>query len=105
MASKAGIMALPQTTIELDGETYLVDAMPATVSLEVQQELMKTGGVPSVELIKRIIIGSVSYKNKNIDKNSFDIIFARRTTHLYELTNQIIQWNMPDLFTESGTDE
>jgi len=103
--AKTAIMALPQTTIDVDGESYLVDAMPATVALEVQRELMESGGVPSIELIKRIIIGSISYKNKNIDKNSFDIIFARRTTHLYELTNQIIQWNMPDLFTESGTDE
>lgn len=103
--AKTAIMALPQTTIEVDGESYLVDAMPATVALEVQQELMKSGGVPSIELIKRIICGSVSYNNKNIDAKSFDIIFARRTTHLFELTNQIIQWNMPDLFTESGTDE
>ena len=103
--AKTAIMALPQTTIDVDGESYLVDAMPATVALEVQRELMESGGVPSIELIKRIIIGSISYKNKNIDKNSFDIIFARRTTHLFELTNQIIQWNMPDLFTESGTDE
>lgn len=103
--AKASILALPQTTIEVDGESYLIDAMPATVALEVQQELMKSGGQPSVELIKRIICGSVSYNNKNIDNKSFDIHFARRTTHLFELTDQIIRWNMPDLFTEDGTDE
>jgi hypothetical protein len=98
------ILALPQTTIEVDNVSYLVDAMPATVALEVQEEIMKNNGQPSIKLIKRIICGSVSLDNKNITEKSFDIIFARRTGHLYNLATEIIKWNMPDLFTESDTE-
>ena len=103
--AKATLMVLPQTEITVDETTYTVNAMTATAALEAQMELMESGGVPSIKLIKKLICGNVSVDNKDINDKSFDIIFARRTGHLYSLANEIIKWNMPDLFTESGTDE
>lgn len=98
------ILVLPQTEVEVDGVTYLIDAMPATVSLEVQEDLMKADGKPDIKLVKRVVCGSVSLSGKMIDAKSFDIIFARKTMHLYKLVDEIIQWNFSDVFT-SGTEE
>ena len=99
------IYALPQTTVEVDDISYLITAMPATVSLEVQKEIMDNMGEPSISTVKRVICGSATLDGKDITEKSFDIIFARRTGHLYKLASEIITWNMPDLFQNEGTDE
>jgi len=99
------ILALPQTEVEVDGVTYLITAMPASVSLEIVEELMKLEGArPGMALVKRIVCGSVSLNGADITAKTFDIIFSRKTVHLYKLVDAVIQWNMEDVFT-SGTEE
>ena len=53
--AKATLMVLPQTEITVDETTYTVNAMTATAALEAQMELMESGGVPSIKLIKKLV--------------------------------------------------
>lgn len=97
---KSPIFALPQEHIEVDGVTYLVEAMPASVALEIQEELFKNDGQMNMKLIKRIVCGSVSVDGKEIDQKSFDIVFARKTSHVRKLVQAILEWNFADDFLE-----
>lgn len=103
----AAIFALPQTTIEVDGTHYLVDAMPASVALEIQEAIFDNDGKITMKLIKRVVCGSVSVDGKAINEKSFDVVFARKTSHLRKLVNEILIWNFEDadFLEESVTEE
>lgn len=103
----AAIFALEQTTLDVDGKEYLVEAMAASVALEVQETIFKNDGTIDMKLIKRVICGSVSVGGRAINEKSFDIVFARKTTHLRKLVHAILEWNFEDadFLEESVTEE
>lgn len=94
------ILALPQTTIEVDGEQYLVDAFPATAGLEYLDKLMATEFKLDPKTIKSMIVSSVSKDGKRITDKTFDIIFAKKTAHLTKLIGEVVKFNFDDVFTE-----
>lgn len=99
---KQQIMALPQTTITVGGEEYLVTALSATDALMFQEKQLQSmvdadQGKAKVDLtdIKKIVCKCVSKDNMQITEKTFDIIFARRTSHLQELFSEILEYNFP----------
>lgn len=100
-------LALPQTTIELGGEEYLIEALPATQALEFMEKYQDSieSGKSDLKVMKEIICRSVHKDNKAIDAKRFDIIFARKFRHLSELYQEVLKFNFEDLFTESEGSE
>jgi hypothetical protein len=101
----AKIQVLPQETITVGEDEYLITALGATDALVLQEELLESDFKLSNETLKKLICGTVSKDNKQITPASFDIIFARRTRHLNKLAQEVVKYNFEDVFTESGTDE
>lgn len=99
---KQQIIALPQTTITVGDEEYLVTALSATEALQFQEKQLQQmvdadQGKAKVDLtdIKKIVCKCVSKDNMQITEKTFDIIFARRTSHLQELFSEILEYNFP----------
>lgn len=104
MVSK--IMALPQETLEVDGEEYLVTAMAATDGLQFMEKYMESldTGKHDLSVIKQVICKYVCKDNKSITENVFNIIFARRLVHLQKLFQEVLKYNFEDVFTEPDTE-
>jgi len=101
------IKALPQETIEVGGEEYVVTAMSATDGLafmEKYQADMDTGK-SDLKVMKGVIKAYVTKDNKIIDDKTFDIIFARKYMHLQQLYAEVIKYNFSDVFQAPGTEE
>lgn len=109
----ASILALPQETIEVDDREYLVTAMTATDALVFQEKHLQklvdaeNGNKADVDFsdIKKIICKYVSYENKQLTEKTFDIIFARKTTHLHKLFEAVLAYNFNDPLEQSGSEE
>lgn len=101
------ILALPQDTIDVDGEEYLVSAMPATeglIFMEKYQEALDAGKA-DLSQMKQIICKYVSKDSMQITAKSFDMIFARKYAHLQKLYQEVLQFNFSEVFQEPGSDE
>lgn len=101
------IQFLPQESITVDGEDYLVSAMPATqglIFMEKYQEAIDTGKA-DLSQMKQIICKYVSKDNIQITEKSFDMIFARKYAHLQKLYQEVLQYNFSEVFQEAGSDE
>lgn len=105
--AKQQILALPQEIVEVDGESYLVGAMPATAALQFMESHLSNINEGKIDLsvIKQIVCKYVSKDNMAIDANKFDIIFARKTAHLQRLFDAVLKYNFEDVFTESDSEE
>jgi hypothetical protein len=102
--------ALEQTTVELtlkngDVRNYLLTAIPALPALQLKDELYKNDFVLDPTSIKRMVCGCAAFENKQITDKSFDILFARKSSHLQELVGEILKWNFEELFMEDDTEE
>lgn len=100
-------VALPQTTIEVDGVEYLITALPATYALEFMERYQDaiSSGKSDLSTMKEVIVKSVCKDNKPITEKSFDIIFARKFKLLSKLYNEVLQYNFEDVFQESDDSE
>lgn len=100
-------VALPQETIEVDGEEYTLNAWPASFSLaflEKNAEILEQEK-PDYSLVKQVVIKSACKDNKLIDEKRFDILFSRKTAHLLNLYKEILNYNLGDLFTLPDSEE
>ena len=100
-------VALPQETLEVDGVSYLVTAMPATKGLqfmEAQQESIESGKA-DLALMKQVICAYVTKDGMQITDKSFDIVFARKFGHLRNLYQAVIEWNFGEVFEQDGGEE
>ena len=98
---------LEQTTITVDGEDYLVSAMPATkglVFIEKHQEAIDAGKA-DLSQMRKIICNYVSKDNMQITEKSFDITFSRRYAHLNKLYKEVLNFNFEELFQAPDTEE
>lgn len=100
-------VALPQETLTVDGEDYLVNAMPASAGLmfmEKHQEALDSGKA-DLSLMKEVVVKYISKDNKAISNASFDIIFARKLGHLGKLYKAYLDYNFEDVFTDPAGEE
>lgn len=98
---------LPQETLIVDDQEYMVSAMPATqglIFLEKYQEDMDTGKT-DLSVMKKIICTYVSKDNMAITEKKFDIIFARKFMHLQKLYKDVLAYNFSDVFQAPDTEE
>lgn len=104
-------MALETTLITVDGYKkgnevlsveYIVTKLPATKGLKVQMAL---AGELTVELIKDVIINSVSIGSVKLDDKKFDDYFSGRYNHLTELFNKVLEFNFDENFLENASEE
>lgn len=99
------VAVLPEITLTVDDESYLVRAFPATTGLEYLDKIIETNFKLDPATIKKMIVSSVSKDGKEITNTSFDIIFARKTNHLTKLVGEIIKFNYEDVFNEAVGEE
>lgn len=98
---------LPQETLEVGGEEYVVTAMSATDGLAFMEKYQADmdSGKSDLKVMKGVIKAYVTKENKIIDDKRFDIIFARKYMHLQQLYAEVIKYNFADVFQAPGTDE
>lgn len=101
---------LPQTQVTVDDMEYVLNALPTTLAVDIQNVLIENGNVegwrPDIDLVRKVVVGSqIQYEGKVIDKNLFEYHFARKSVHLYKLVDEIIKWNFEDVFTVSDSEE
>lgn len=101
---------LPQTEVSIDDMDYVLNALPTTLAVDIQNVLIENGSVegwrPDIDLVRKVVVGSqIQYEGKVIDKNLFEYHFARKSVHLYKLVDEIIKWNFEDVFTVSDSEE
>lgn len=100
-------VALPQTTIDIDGVEYLVTSFPATEGLrfmEAQQESIDNGKA-DLALMKQVICKYVCKDGIQITDKSFDVIFALKYGHLRKLYQEVIEYNFGEVFQDDGGEE
>lgn len=101
------IMALEQTTIEIDDKEYLITAMSATDALMFMEKNIDNVSKGKVDLsvMKHLITKYVSFENKQITDKSFDVIFSRKVGHLRKLFDSVMEYNFQDVFQEAAGEE
>jgi hypothetical protein len=98
---------LEQTTITVDGDDYLVTAMPATKGLmfiEKHQAAIDEGKA-DLSQMKQIICNYVSKDNMQITEKYFDLIFSKRYAHLNKLYKEVLNFNFEELFQAPDSEE
>lgn len=100
-------VGLPQETLTVDGEDYLVSAMTATAGLQFMEKHQEAidSGKADLSVMKEVVVRYVSKDNKAISNSSFDVIFARRLGHLRKLYNAYLDYNFEDVFTDPAGEE
>ena len=98
---------LEQTTITVDGEDYLVSAMPATKGLMFIEKYQSAidEGKADLSQMKQIICNYVSKDNMQITEKSFDILFSRKYARLNKLYKEVLSFNFEELFQAPDTEE
>ncbi len=101
---------LPQTEVSIDDMDYVLNALPTTLAVDIQNVLIENASIegwrPDIDLVRKVVVGSqIQYEGKVIDKNLFEYHFARKSVHLYKLVDEIIKWNFEDVFTVSDSEE
>ena len=98
---------LPQETLDVGGEEYVVTAMSATDGLLFMEKYQADmdSGKSDLKVMKGVIMGYVTKDNKMIDAKRFDILFARKYMHLQQLYAEVIKYNFADVFQAPGTEE
>ena len=80
---------LEQKEVEVGGEKYLITALGALKGLEYAPKLVDADN----KLIIQIITECVSHDNMPLSGEKFDKHFSRRYTAIYELFNEIVEFN------------
>lgn len=83
-----------QETFEIGGRKFTVTAWPTMFGLSVQERLM-SGLTP--ELMKEMIVKSVSVDSIAIDDKKFDQVFSRKYKELMELVQKVMQFNFGEV--------
>jgi len=98
---------LEQTTIDIDGVEYLVNALTTTQLLQFMESYQEEQekGKDDLSLRKRVICQSVSKDNQMITEKRFDVLFSRKYKHMTKLYMAVAAWNLPDFFEEPGSEE
>ena len=101
-------ISLEQTTVEVGGESYLVQAFPATYGLDVMQKMIKVASGESelsVQFMSDVIIRSVDYKGRRMDEKTFNIHFSRKYNEINELFEKIMEFNFGEASPNDGSDD
>lgn len=100
-------IALPQTTVEIGGEEYLITAFPATYALQFMEKYQEAidSGKSDLATMKEVICKCVTKDGKQITSERFDIIFSRGFKKLSKLYQEIISFNFSDLFTDPDSED
>lgn len=98
---------LPQETLNVGEEEYVVTAMSATDGLTFMEKYQADmdSGKSDLKVMKGVIMAYVTKDNKVIDSKRFDIMFARKYMHLQQLYAEVLKFNFADVFQAPGTDE
>lgn len=98
---------LPQETLNIDEDEYVITAMAATYGLAFMEKYQADmdSGKSDLKVMKEVIMGHVTKDNKGIDAKRFDTMFARRYMHLQKLYAEVLKYNFADVFQAPGTDE
>lgn len=108
-----GNIALPSEEFQVDDETYLITALPATKGLEFLEKYQQQidTGKADLSVMKQLICMSVTKDGKVIsDKTSngslsFDVMFARKLGHMRNLFNTLLEFNFGDVFSEAVSED
>lgn len=95
-----------ETTI--NGNKYIINALLATKGIDTMNALKKMqerGEDPDGFFIKDIVMSSVSYKNKAFDDKSFDIHFSKKWIELFQLFEEILEFNFDIKLDKNEEDE
>jgi len=84
--------------VTLGNTKYQIKLLPAIKGLQVMEELDKSRGVPSPELLRALVLESVTVNNIQPTGDWFDKHFARNYKELYNLFNEIVDFNFGDEF-------
>lgn len=100
-------IALQQEDVEVDGVSYMLTAWPASYALAFleKNEDQLSNGKTNYNLMRDVICSCVTKDNKQITTKSFDIIFSRKTKHLINLYQEVLKYNLDDLFTLPDSEE
>lgn len=97
----AEIYQRPTKEVEVQGETFVITALPALKALDLQMKL--TNGADGAT-IRDAIIQSVTKDNMAIDAKKFDTMFSGKIAMVMKLFSEIMEFNFHDPLGESDSD-
>lgn len=93
---------LEQKEVVIGGEKYLITAMGASEGLEYIPKI----GKETPSMVKEAIIKYVSHQGVKFDVSRFDKHFSKKYSEIYDLYNEIINFNFEGVISspneESG---
>lgn len=92
---------LEQKRVEVDGETYTLQALPATVGLDIQFKLAKAEDGLSATLMKQMVCNSVLVGSGLMTDKDFDVKFSKNYQPLMGLVKEIMEFNFHE-YDEEG---
>jgi len=101
-------MARQQTTINVDGQDYLVTKFPADFGWDLQSKLAEFAGLgkmPDAATMKEVICKGVAIGSVEFSAAKFNDHFSGKYTHLMKLFEEVLKYNFDENFTESDTNE
>lgn len=96
---------LQQKEVNIDGELYTLQQIPAFTGLEIQHKLMELaeqGTSWNAEVVLQVISMGVLKGSSLIDRKKFDTIFAGKTSHLINVFNCAVEYNFFEEDQETG---
>jgi hypothetical protein len=87
-----------QHTVEIDGNTYLITAMPTTPGFQTLTKLQEMGdGVPDAVFVRQLIMTSATINGIQFDEKKYESTFSRKHKVALKLFWEIINFNFAEL--------
>jgi len=89
-------IAREQTEVEVDGDVYILTALPALKGMEVLSEVtpyILENNLPPPAFIRDVIMRSTHYKNRPFTEALFDTHFSKRYEAINMLFAKILEFN------------
>lgn len=86
--------------VVINDTKYDVKALPAIKGLQLMTELEKAGSMPPPDLVRAVVLESVTVNSIQPTDEWFNKHFSRNYKELYELFSEIVDFNFGKVFAE-----
>ena len=89
-----------QLPVEIDGDNYMITALPTSAGFETLAKLQELGEgqVPDALFLKKLIMTSVTVNNIQLDEKKYELTFSRKHKTAIKLFWEIVNFNFEGLF-------
>lgn len=79
--------------VKINNTKYTIKSLPAMKGLHLMNELEKSGSTPHPDLVRAVVLESVTVNNIQPTDEWFNKHFSRNYKELYELFSEIVDFN------------